>query len=125
MVDNRDHSLIPGQFVKLKAVAGEIKDALVVPSQAVVIGPRGEQIYVVSDDETVALKPVKVKAQGEGFSVITGLEEGTRVLVEGKQNLRPNTKIKEAQAKPAPANAAEGAPAKPAEQATPAAASQK
>ena len=119
VVDNPDHSLIPGQFVRLKATAGEMKDALVVPSQAVVMGPRGEQIYVVGEEETVTLKPIKVKAQAQGLSVITGLDEGTRVVVEGKQNLRPNSKVREAQAKPAQAGgaaapAAEGA-AKPAD----------
>lgn len=106
VVDNADHSLIPGQFVRLKAIAGEIKDALVVPSQSVVMGPRGEQIYVVGEEDTVSLKPIKVKTQAQGLAVITGLEEGTRVVVEGKQNLRPNAKVREAQAKPA----ANGAP---------------
>lgn len=114
VVDNADQSLIPGQFVRLKAMAGEIKDALVVPSQSVVMGPRGEQIYVVNEDDTVALKPIKVKTQAQGLAVITGLDEGTRVVVEGKQNLRPNTKVREAQAKPAPSGAPADASAKPA-----------
>ena len=97
-VGNADHSLIPGQFVRLRAMAGEMKDALVVPSQAVVMSVRGEQIYVVNDDETVALKPIQVKAQANGLAVITGVDEGTRVVVEGKQNLRPNTQVREAKA---------------------------
>ena len=97
-VNNTDHSLIPGQFVRLKAMAGEMKDALVVPSQAVVMSIRGEQIYVVNDDETVALKAIKVRAQANGLAVITGVDEGARVVVEGKQNLRPNTQVREAKA---------------------------
>ena len=58
------------------------------------------------EEDTVSLKPIKVKTQAQGLAVITGLEEGTRVVVEGKQNLRPNAKVREAQAKPA----ANGAP---------------
>lgn len=98
-VSNADHSLIPGQFVRVTAVAGDIQDALVVPSQAVVMSPRGEQVYVVDADETVSLKPVKVVTQAQGQSVITGVNEGDRVVVEGKQNLRPSTKVREAEAK--------------------------
>ena len=98
-VANADQALIPGQFVRVTAVAGDIKDALVVPSQAVVMSPRGEQIYVVGEDSTVVLKPVKVVTQAQGKSVVTGLEEGDRVVVEGKQNLRPATKVREAEAK--------------------------
>ena len=44
-VDNADHSVIPGQFVRLQLNAGSIKDALVVPSQALVSNTRGDQIY--------------------------------------------------------------------------------
>jgi RND family efflux transporter MFP subunit len=99
VVDNADHSLLPGQFIRLKAIAGVMKDVLVVPTQAVVRSTRGEQIYVVNPDQTVALKPVKVLAQAQGQSMISGLEEGERVITEGKQNLRPNSKIREAAAK--------------------------
>lgn len=98
-VANPDHALIAGQFVRVTAVAGDIQAALVVPSQAVVMGPRGEQIYVVASDDTVVLKPVKVVTQANGMSVVTGVEEGDRIVVEGKQNLRPATKVREAESK--------------------------
>jgi RND family efflux transporter MFP subunit len=99
-VKNDDQSLIPGQFVRLKVKAGVIKDALVVPSQAVVSTQRGEQIYVVDAENAVALKPIKVQTQGQGLAVITGVNAGDKVVVEGKQNLRPNSKVKEATGKP-------------------------
>lgn len=126
-VSNADHSLIPGQFVSVTAVAGDIQDALVVPSQAVVMSPRGEQIYVVGADDTVSLKPVKVVTQALGQSVVTGVDEGDRVVVEGKQNLRPATKVREAEAKgkgAKPAGQAEAAATAASESAS-AAASQK
>ena len=100
VVSNTGHALIPGQFVSVTAVAGDMKDALVVPSQALVMSPNGEKIYVVGADEAVTLKPVKVVTQVLGQSVITGLNEGDRVVVEGKQNLRPGTKVREAVADP-------------------------
>ena len=127
-VANADHSLIPGQFVRVTAVAGDIKDALVVPSQAVVMSPRGEQIYVVGSDETVALKPVKVVTQARGLSVLTGLDEGERIVLEGKQNLRPATKVREAESKEKGASgpgAGKAGAAAPAAEGASAAASQK
>jgi hypothetical protein len=45
------------------------------------------------------MKPVKVQTQSQGFAVITGINAGDKVVVEGKQNLRPNGKVKEAPAK--------------------------
>jgi multidrug efflux pump subunit AcrA (membrane-fusion protein) len=99
VVDNADHSLIPGQFVRLQVKAGSFKDVLVVPSQAVVTNARGDQLFVVDAENTVAMKPIKVQAQSQGFAVITGVNAGDKVVVEGKQNLRPNGKVKEAAAK--------------------------
>jgi len=89
----------------LQLNAGSIKDALVVPSQALVSNTRGDQIYVVGADDTVDLKSVQVKTQGQGFAVITEIEAGERVVVEGKQNLRPKSKVREAEAKTAKAGA--------------------
>ena len=99
VVDNADHTLIPGQFVRLQVNAGSFKNVLVVPSQAVVSNARGDQVFVVDAENTVSLKPVKVQTQSQGFAVIAGLEAGDKVVVEGKQNLRPNGKVKEAAAK--------------------------
>ncbi len=99
VVDNADHTLIPGQFVRLQVQAGNFKDVLVVPSQAVVTNARGDQVFVVDAENTVSLKPVKVQTQSQGFAVISGINAGDKVVVEGKQNLRPNGKVKDAVAK--------------------------
>jgi RND family efflux transporter MFP subunit len=107
-VDNKDDSLLPGQFVHLQLKAGTLKDVLVVPSQAVVTNQRGEQVYVVDAESVVQLKPIKVVLQGQGMSVIAGVNEGDRIVVEGKQNLRPNGKVKEAE-KPAAKDSAKAA----------------
>lgn len=99
VVDNADHSLIPGQFVRLQVQAGQFKDVLVVPSQAVVTNARGDQVFVVDAENTVSMKPIKVQTQSQGWAVITGINAGDKVVVEGKQNLRPNGKVREAPAK--------------------------
>jgi hypothetical protein len=84
-----------------------LKDALAVPSQAIVINPRGKLVYTVDRDGKAVSKPVKVIYEYQGSSVITGIESGDRVVVEGKQNLRPGSKVKEAKsATPAPEAAA-------------------
>jgi membrane fusion protein, multidrug efflux system len=100
VLSNADHSMIPGQFVRLQVKAGILKDALVIPSQAVVSNTRGDQVYVVDAENVVTLKPVKVQTQGQGFAVISGVNAGDKVVVEGKQNLRPNSKVREAEVKP-------------------------
>jgi membrane fusion protein, multidrug efflux system len=102
VLSNADHALIPGQFVRLQVKAGILKDALVIPSQAIVSNTRGDQVYSVDAENVVTLKPVKVQTQGQGFVVVTGVNAGDKVVVEGKQNLRPNGKVREAEVKQDP-----------------------
>jgi RND family efflux transporter MFP subunit len=104
-IPNDSMTLLPGQFARVSLVANTLKDALSVPSQAIVMNPRGRIVYIVDKDGKAVLKPVKVVYEYQGTSVITGIESGDKVIVEGKQNLRPGGKIREAkQADSAPKN---------------------
>ena len=108
-IPNDSKTLLPGQFARVSLVASTLKDALAIPSQAVVINPRGKLVYVVDKDGKAESKPVKVVYEYQGSSIVTGIEAGDRVVVEGKQNLRPGSKVLEA--KSTPASAPNSAPA--------------
>jgi len=125
-ISNDKRTVLPGQFAQVKLQANILKDAIVVPSQAIVINARGRFIYAVGQDDKVSLKPIKVTYEYQGNSAITGVEVGERIVVEGKQNLRPGGKIREgksaqsaapaakpaaAEQKPADASPAESKPA--------------
>jgi RND family efflux transporter MFP subunit len=104
-IPNQKRTLLPGQFARIKLEANTLKDAIVIPSQAVVINPRGRFVYIVGQDDKVSLRPIKVTYEYQGNAAITGVEVGERIVLEGKQNLRPGVKIKESKVTP---------PAKPA-----------
>ncbi len=113
-IANDKRTLLPGQFARIKLEANTLKDAILVPSQAVVINPRGRFIYVVGAEDKVSLKPIKVSYEYQGKAAITGVDAGERVVIEGKQNLRPGTKIREnkvAPTKPADTPKPESKPA--------------
>jgi hypothetical protein len=55
-----------------------------------------DQIYTVDEENQVTLNKIKVLAQNNGFGVVTGIKPNDRVVVEGKQNLRPGSKVVEA-----------------------------
>ena len=95
-IPNDSMTLLPGQFARVSLVANTLKDALSVPSQAIVMNARGKIVYIVDQDGKAVLKPVKVIYEYQGTSVITGIESGDKVIVEGKQNLRPGGKVREA-----------------------------
>jgi RND family efflux transporter MFP subunit len=97
-IPNDKLEILPGQFARVSLNANTLKDVIAVPTQAIVIGPAGRLVYVVDKDDKVTAKPVKVAYDYLGTSVITGINSGDRIVVEGKQNLRTGSKVREAKA---------------------------
>jgi RND family efflux transporter MFP subunit len=95
-IPNENMSLLPGQFARVMLNANTLKDAISVPSEAIVINPKGRLVYIVDKDDKVAAKPIKVVYEYQGNTVISGIVAGDRVVLEGKQNLRPGSKVREA-----------------------------
>ena len=95
---NRQKLLWPGSFVKVRLISRTLPAAVVVPAQAVITGPSEQFVYVVQPDESVQPQKVAILAIENGLAAVSGLEAGTRVVLEGAQNLRPGAKVKEAKA---------------------------
>jgi multidrug efflux pump subunit AcrA (membrane-fusion protein) len=83
-------------YVNVEIAPRVIANATVVPAQAVQTGPEKRFIYVVGAEGKVVSRPVHLAYVEEGFAVVEGLAPGTRVVVEGAQNLRPGSVVAEA-----------------------------
>jgi len=77
--------------------------ATVVPTQAVQTGPANKFVYAVGEDQKATSKPVTLAYVEEGFAVVQGVEPGTRIVVEGAQNVRSGGAVTEAQREGQPA----------------------
>lgn len=106
---NADARLWPGGYVNAVLSPRTIEKASVVPAQAVQTGPDNRFVYVVGEDRKVAMRPVTMGYVEEGFAVVSGVEPGMRVVVEGAQNLRPGMLVAEAQPAPGKGEAKKGA----------------
>ncbi len=91
---NLDHSLWPGQFTVVRLILGEQKKAVLLPNQAVMIGQNGSYVFVVTTDMTVEMRPV-VKGQTEDNQIIilSGVQPGDMVVVEGQLNLYSGAQV--------------------------------
>lgn len=92
---NPDHLLWPGMFVTVTLTPRTLTGALTVPVQAVQTGPEKKFLYVIGEDRKVASLPVNVRLIQDGIAVVEGIAPGTRVVVEGAQNLRPGSVVAE------------------------------
>ena len=101
-IPNEKYQLLPGQFARVSLKANTLKDVISIPSEAVVLNPKGKLVYVIEKDGKVVAKPVTVTYEYQDTSVVSGLEAGQRIVVEGKQNLRTGSKVREAKSTNAP-----------------------
>ncbi len=92
--ENRESKLWPGAFVKVALQTRELKDAIVIPLPAVIQNARGPIVYVAQDGKAVQ-KPVQLLATQDDEAAVSGLDAGDRVVVDGRQNLRPDVPIVE------------------------------
>ncbi|AQS51364.1 hypothetical protein PAEH1_06985 [Paenalcaligenes hominis] len=90
---NLDNRLFPNQFVSVSVLLAN-HNGLVVPSEAIQTGSIGDFVYVVSEDNQVAIRKVTVGLTTNEHSLITaGLEQGEKVVVEGTDRLREGSQV--------------------------------
>ena len=92
---NPDRALWPSEFVRVRFILDTIKDARLVPAQAVQISQSGPFVFVLKPDNTVDLRPVKPGQRQDGdLTVIeTGVQPDETVVVTGQLALAPGTKV--------------------------------
>ena len=92
---NPDRALWPSEFVRVRFILDTIKDARLVPAQAVQISQSGPFVFVLKPDNTVDLRPVKPGQRQDGdLTVIeSGVEPDETVVVTGQLALAPGTKV--------------------------------
>lgn len=95
---NQDRKLWPGMFVTVTLTPEILIDALTVPIQAVQTGPENKFLYVIGKDNKVESQTITVRLVQDGLAAVEGAMQGTRVVVEGAQNLRPGSTVIETQA---------------------------
>ena len=91
---NPEGLLFPNQFVNVRMVVETKKDATVIPMAAIQRGAQGTIVYVVKDDKTVALRPVKMGAvENDNVAIESGVKPGELVVTDGIDRLREGAKV--------------------------------
>jgi multidrug efflux system membrane fusion protein len=92
---NQEERLWPGQFVNARLLVSTRKDGIVVPAAVIQRGPEGAYAFVIKEDSSVQIRPVKVGQTERGETLIEqGLKPGERVVVDGQYKLQAGSKVK-------------------------------
>jgi multidrug efflux system membrane fusion protein len=91
---NADNTLWPGQSVSTQLLLRTLKDAVVIPENALQRGPNGYFTYVVGNDNKASMKEIKVEQIGGGLAVVTaGIASGERLVVSGQYRLQNGSTV--------------------------------
>jgi membrane fusion protein, multidrug efflux system len=91
---NDDGTLFPNQFVNARMLVETRRGAVLIPAAALQRGSQGQLVYVVKDDGTVSVRPVRLgPAEGTRVAVEAGLAAGERVVVDGLDRLREGARV--------------------------------
>jgi membrane fusion protein (multidrug efflux system) len=91
---NPNALLRPGQFGRVRLAATVAENALLVPQKAVTEMQSAKVVYVVGDDNKVALRSVTLGDRvGQDYIVTDGVKAGDRVIIEGLQKARPGATV--------------------------------
>jgi membrane fusion protein (multidrug efflux system) len=94
-VPNPDGQLLPGLYVRVRLEQAQAANAVTLPQQAVTRSTQGDTVMVVDSEGKVKPRPVKVGAQQGGkWIILSGLNAGEQVMVEGFQKLRGDAPVK-------------------------------
>lgn len=92
--DNKEHTLWPGQSVSTRLLVRTLKDATVVPDDAVLHSTNGLYAYTVGQDNKAEVRKLKVSYSIDGRSVVDeGLSVGQQVITGGQYKVQPGSLV--------------------------------
>ncbi|WP_035983295.1 efflux RND transporter periplasmic adaptor subunit [Bradyrhizobium sp. STM 3843] len=94
VIQNKDLSILPGQFGRVRLIGSLPYEALLIPDTAVATDQSRKIVFVVKADDTVEARAVVLGPLDDGLRVIReGLKAEDRVIIDGIQRARVGAKV--------------------------------
>jgi multidrug efflux system membrane fusion protein len=92
--DNKDHALWPGLSVSTKLLVTTLKQAVLVPDDAIQHGTDGLYAFAVNADNKAEQRKIAVGKSVDGRTVIEhGIDPGDRMIVAGQYKVQNGSKV--------------------------------
>lgn len=94
-LDNPCPNVKSGMFVRASFITKIYKDALTVPSQAIITKMDKKNVFII--DENMKAKSVEIETgygTKEDVEITSGLKPGDKIVIEGQQALKNGTEVK-------------------------------
>jgi len=93
LCNNRQGRLFPGSFVRIELVMDQIKNALMIPTQALIPELKGQKVFIVKDGKA---SPVKVQTgirTDTDIEITDGLAAGDSLIISGIMQVKPGNEL--------------------------------
>jgi len=94
IADNIDGKLFPGTFADVKLPLNIIKDAIVVPTEAIVPVQDGKKVYVANNGKAKEVMVNATTRTDASILILSGLKAGDTVITSGVMSLKNEAPIK-------------------------------
>ena len=90
---NTDGALVPGQLVDVGVKLDLLRNAMVVPHDAVNVGPQGRYVYVVRNGEAQLVAVNVLNDDGKVAAVTGKIRRGEKVVTDGQLRVVPGKPV--------------------------------
>jgi membrane fusion protein, multidrug efflux system len=93
MFTNADESLFPNQFVNARLLVATHTDVILLPNTVIQRNDQGAFVYLLKDNQTVAMQTITVGVTDGNVSEVDGLDDGDKVAADNFNRLVDGAKI--------------------------------
>jgi membrane fusion protein (multidrug efflux system) len=87
--------LVPGMFARLGLILKSEKDTVVVPTEAVIVTPKGFRVAYVIEDGKAFQRKVTVGIEGGGkIQILAGIKPGEQIAIAGNEKLKDGVEVR-------------------------------
>ncbi|TRW99862.1 efflux RND transporter periplasmic adaptor subunit [Flavobacterium gawalongense] len=94
IAENRDGKLLPGTFANVELPLDIIKDAIVVPTEAIVPVQNGKKVFISNNGMAKEIMVETATRTDASILVLSGLKAGDTVITSGVMSLKNETPVK-------------------------------
>ena len=94
LADNPNNELLPGSFAKIKLALSTMKDAILIPNEAIIPVLKGKTVFISSNGKAKQVNVQSGTRTAEKIVITSGLKVGDTVLTTGAMSLKPDAPVK-------------------------------
>ncbi|MGB8323348.1 MAG: efflux RND transporter periplasmic adaptor subunit [Candidatus Acidiferrum sp.] len=90
---NTDNALFPSQFVNARLLVDTLHNVTLIPTPGIQRNAQGAYVYVVSSNQTAAIRPIKAGVTDGALTAVEGLQPGDVIATNGFDKLQDGAKV--------------------------------